>query len=143
MAKAPDPKQVAKDTAAKAARERVEAFNAFEVKAHVAGQVHTFCAGDVSARHVAALRSALGSTLIDPVLNMVQYFSPDSRVVALDKVAELVFLARLQAGEVVTFDDVADTITARTEVWFEFPTGEAPDPGGEAMFLDPPASSDG
>jgi hypothetical protein len=138
-ASAPDPVKLREDDQRQKAQQRAEAFNQFEVKAHLGDAVWSFAAGDVSAGDVAALRSATGTTVIDPVLNMLTYFEPGVTVVALDKLAELIFLARRQAGERPTFDDVADQITARAEVWIEFPAGEMPDPG-EAQFLDPPAS---
>lgn len=142
MAAAPDPRKLREEQERQRARERVEAFNLFEVKAHINDDEFSFSAGDVSAADVAALRAATSTTVIDPVLNMLQYFAPDMRVVALDKLAELVFLARRQAGERPSFDEVSSTITARSKVWLDFPTGEAPETE-EAVFLDPPDSDGG
>ena len=141
-ASAPDPRKLREDDQRAKAQQRAEAFNLFEVKAHVDDDVYSFAAGDVSAADVGALRSATGTSIIDPVLQMLTYFEPGMSVVALDKLAELVFLARRQAGERPTFDDVASAITARTKVWLEFPAGEMPDPG-EAVFFDPPDSDGG
>ena len=139
---APDPRKLREEKARKEAEERNVAFNAFEVKAHVDDEVFTFCNGDVTSLDVAALRAATGTTIISPVLNMLQYFAPDMTVVALDKLAELVFLARRQAGERPDFDDVAAGITNRSVVWIEYPEGEMPAPT-EEVHLDPPVSGDG
>lgn len=139
VAKAPNPKQVREQGEAEAARERTKQRNAFEVKAHVDDNVHTFRYGDVKPSHVRKIREALDSDLYDPVLRMLLYFDSSAKTVALDKVAELVFLARLQAGDDCSFADIEDSFSASSVIWFEFPSGALGSTEG-VVFDDPPAS---
>lgn len=144
VAKAPDPKDPdgSKAAAAKAAeaqaKVKARAFNDYEVKLHVDGDVFSFRAGDVTARHVGLLRKAIDTEVTDPVfyaLARLAQLDP-----AADLVAQVVYLARLQAGESPSYDEIADTLTAGTEMWLEFPESADLDPGVEGpVFLDPPA----
>lgn len=146
MAKAPDPKSITVDENGagvtpeqrqKVAKEKADAFNAYVVTIHVDGRAFRFCAGEVTARHVAMLREQSGRDLLDPVRYLLVFVSRDAA--SIDLIAQLVFLARLQAGERVTLDEVGDSFKAGSEVWLEFPD-ELPPSGLEVAFPDPPDS---
>lgn len=148
MAKAPDPKTitigehgegVTPEMRRAKAKEKADTFNAYAVTVHVDGKSWRFRAGDVTARHVAMLRDQSGKDYLDPVRYLLVFVSRDAA--SIDMVAQLVFLARLQAGDRVTLDEVGDSFTAGSEVWLEFPDEQGlPGSDLEVAFPDPPVS---
>lgn len=138
MAKAPDPRRLRAEQAEKRAKAKAEAFNRYEVKLHVGHEVYTFRAGDVNPLHTQMLKEATGTNLVDPVYYLLVYTNDEQA--PLDHVAQLVWLARLQAGEDVSYKTVATGITASLPTWVEVPEGDMPEPEGEVAFPDPPPS---
>lgn len=143
MATAPSYDELKAKDAALKAQARAKAFNEYQVRLHVDDDEWTFRAGDVTARHVGKLREATGTDKIDPVMNAITAlhicFEAESPA-PVDLVAQLVFLARLQAGERVSYEIVADSITTESVVWCEFPMAEIE--AEEGTFMDP-TSCDG
>lgn len=153
MAKAPNPRTtqveggrvVTDEMRQAAARNGEHRLNSFAVTVTVDGVEHVFRAGDVTARHATLLRKATDSEKLDPVAYLLLLVDGAklTTLVPLDVAAQLVYLARLQAGEQVSFDVVADGLRFDSDVRFTFPDGQAPvelPAEGEVAFPDPPAS---
>ncbi len=98
MATAPRPGGTRREEAAKAS-----------VTITVDGVAHTFRPVEVSANMIGQLRRATGMSLAE-CMEAAQK-SPD-----LDVLAAMVWLARRQAGEAITYDEVADALTYDTEL---------------------------
>lgn len=141
-ASAPDPRKLREEDQRKKARAKAEAFNDYQLKIHVGDDVFSFRGGAVTFRHVAEFRRATGAVEIDPVMGLLLGVT-DSAMPPPDYVGQLIWLARLQAGERVELDDVLDGFTLDNEVWLEFPE-QSPDPGeAGVVFPDPPSRGDG
>lgn len=144
MATAPSYEELkAQDAELKAkalARKRAEALAQWSVTLHVGDRSWLFSAGDVTARHVGQFRRQTGSEMVDPVTYLLLTVTEESAPV--DLVAQLVWFARVQAGdEDVTVDDVASGISMAEAVWVEFHSDPF-DPGEEeVVFPDPPPSA--
>ena len=123
------------------ARKRATAANRWRVVIHLEDETLTFCAGDVSARHVHLLARASKTDLADPV-RYALVFSATAHP-SLDAVAWLIYLARLQAGEEPSYDETVDGLTAGTEVWLDFVDGDMPEREDREAFPGPPASGEG
>lgn len=127
MAKAPDPRALAR-------KNRAEAAANYRLTIHLNGVDHVFRLADVRASDVAALRQATGWRVIDLARELSSAF-PEA-----DAVAAGVWLARRQAGERdLPYDAVADLVTVGSDydATFYDDIERAPDDGG---FPDPPAS---
>lgn len=139
MAKAPNPQQQGAADRARDAQERARRFNDQRYVIHVGDtDVWTFTVGDVTGQHVIDLRRATGTDLNDPVVTMlrvIRFFDPSPPI---DSLVELIYLARLQAGDRVTLGEVAAKLTKGTVVWVELPDEDIPD---EEAILDPPGLS--
>lgn len=150
MAKAPDPRTtvaaedgrvVTAEMRRAEARERARRFNRWRVAIHLGDETLTFCAGDVSARHVGLLRRRSGTDLLDPVRYALVYSALEEP--SLDAVGWLIYLARLQAGEDPDYDATVDGLTAGAELWLDFVDGALPEREGVEVFADPPVSGEG
>jgi hypothetical protein len=141
-ASAPDPRKLREEDQRAKAKAKAKAFNDYELNVHVGDDVYTFRGGAVTFRHTWEYRKATGSTDVDPVMGLVLGLI-GSASPPPDYAGQLVYLARLQAGETVTLDEVLDGFTMGDEIWLQYPD-EAPDPGGEVVaFPDPSLPSDG
>ncbi len=149
MAKAPNPRSVSVDPTdgvvtlemkrAKA-RARAKAFHDYVVTVYVGEDAYPFRAGDVTSHQMGKLRQQVQFQWHDQLLYLVSFVG--DLVQPLDLVAQLLYLARLQAGDEVTFPQVANSLSADSDYFIDF-GDDMPAPPDEAVFLDPPASGEG
>lgn len=124
MAEAPDPRRLA-------AERRAEAARNLRYRITVDDAEYVFRLGDVTARHVRALRDEAGMRIPDLVRQVVD---PEATW-DIDCTAGMIWLARLQAGDRVSFDYVLGEL--RLDQILTVADEDEPEPAED--FPDPPA----
>lgn len=138
-----DPQQMAALQAQAAARRRSVLINNLVMVIHVDDREWRFEGGLATARHVDALRRATpDDPWVEPADRALSYLVNNAPAAPADIVARVIFLARLQQGEQVSFDEVLDSIPLGAAIWVELPE-QMPDLDDEVAFPDPPPSGGG
>lgn len=141
---AKDPQQMAALQAQAAARRRSVLINNLVMVLHVNDEEWRFDGGLATARHVDALRAARpDDPWVEPADRALSYLVNNAPSAPADIVARVIFLARLQAGDKVTLDEVLDSIPAGAVIWVDLPETMPDLDDSEVAFPDSPPSGGG